>query len=470
MRRGGIREWIGAGVGAVILAWAIAAACTTCAYAEGPARVTAARLGVHGNVTRFVAEFSDKQAFTIFTLADPDRVVVDLPPLDWAIADAPKPAGRGLVAAFRYGLFRPDAGRLVLDLARPARISHSEWIAPRDGHAWRLIVDLEPIGRDTFVKSAGWPKAPMAAESKRADLPAPVPVPKPETPLSVVASIVPAPVPRVTVASLPVAAPEPLVVPDVRADAAPPMPDQDVPDTRGLPVIVIDPGHGGVDPGASAGDGTFEKDVVLAVALELASELEDTGRYQVRLTRSGDTFLKLKERVDFARHAKADLFISLHADALTSNPKVGGFSVYTLSETASDKEAEALASKENRADVIGGVDLSSESDDVTMILIDLAQRETMNQSIQFAHAIASDLKGDTRMVKNGIRQAGFRVLKAPDVCSVLIELGYLSNAADLKRITSDEWRAAFADAVTHAVDQHFAAYGRASEQRSAWRQ
>jgi len=142
-------------------------------------------------------------------------------------------------------------------------------------------------------------------------------------------------------------------------------------------------------------------------------------------------------------------------------------SVYTLSENASDKEAEALASKENRADVIGGVDLTSESDDVTMILIDLAQRETMNQSIQFAHSITNVLKGDTRMVKNGIRQAGFRVLKAPDVCSVLIELGYLSNAADLKRITSETWRAEFADGLAKAVDQHFALYG---EQRSAWRQ
>jgi len=239
------------------------------------------------------------------------------------------------------------------------------------------------------------------------------------------------------------------------------------PDGVDLPVVVIDPGHGGIDPGASAGDGTFEKDVVLDVALQLASALRETQRYEVRLTRADDTFLKLKDRVDFARHAKADLFISLHADALASNPKVGGLSVYTLSENASDKEAEALASKENRADVIGGVDLTSESDDVTMILIDLAQRETMNQSIQFAHSITNVLKGDTRMVKNGIRQAGFRVLKAPDVCSVLIELGYLSNAADLKRITSETWRAEFADGLAKAVDQHFALYG---EQRSAWRQ
>lgn len=470
MERGGIREWIGAGMGAVILAWATLAAGTGCAQAEEPATVTTARLGIHGTTTRFVAEFSDKQAFSLFTLADPDRVVVDLPPLNWTVPETAAPAGRGLVAAYRYGLFRPDAGRLVLDLSGPARVSHSEWIPPRDGHLWRLIIDLEAVSRGAFVKTAGWPKAKAVAETTAADPPAPAPVPKPDMPGSVVASITPAPVPRVAMAMLPAAEPAALDVPDVRADANPPTPDQEIPNTRGLPVIVIDPGHGGVDPGASAGDGTFEKDVVLAVALELASALQSTQRYQVRLTRSGDTFLKLKERVDFARHAKADLFISLHADALTSNPKVGGLSIYTLSEKASDKEAEALASKENRADVIGGVDLSSESDDVTMILIDLAQRETMNQSIQFAHTIASDLKGETHMVKNGIRQAGFRVLKAPDVCSVLIELGYLSNAADLKRITSEDWRANFAKVVTRAVDQHFSAYDGPGEQRSAWRQ
>ncbi len=228
-------------------------------------------------------------------------------------------------------------------------------------------------------------------------------------------------------------------------------------DTKAKPVLVIDPGHGGVDPGARAADGTLEKDVTLAFAKELKELLAEIGRYDAVLTREGDGALALRSRVERARVAGAALFVSLHADALPEEPEVHGLSVYTLSNTASDAEAAALAQKENRADIIAGVDLSGEPEDVMQILIDLAQRQTMSQAEVFADGLTHELRGRALLVKNAHRAAGFRVLKAPDVPSVLIELGYLSNASDLANLKSDAWRKSLALALCDAIDQHFAA-------------
>jgi N-acetylmuramoyl-L-alanine amidase len=210
----------------------------------------------------------------------------------------------------------------------------------------------------------------------------------------------------------------------------------------------------------------LEKDVTLVFAKALRAALEENGRYEVVLTREGDEALPLRARVERARVAGAALFMSLHADALPQETEVHGLSVYTLSDTASDAEAAALAQKENRADIIAGVDLSGEPEDVMQILIDLAQRQTMSQSVAFAEDLTHALRGRALLVKNAHRAAGFRVLKAPDVPSVLIELGYLSNALDLENITSDAWQRSTALAIAEAVDRHFEGVDQRRAERS----
>ena len=220
-------------------------------------------------------------------------------------------------------------------------------------------------------------------------------------------------------------------------------------------MVAIDPGHGGIDPGTTGAKGAREKQITLAMALVLKRQLEASGRYRVRLTRDRDKFVRLRQRVAKARDSNAELFISLHADAI-KNRRFRGASVYTLSEVASDKEAEELAAKENKVDLIVGMDFSDKSPEVTNILIDLAQRETMNYAAQFATLLLSELRGSVKVLRNSHRFAGFAVLKAPDVPSVLIEMGYLSNATDEKLLSSAAYRRKLAAAITRAMDGLFA--------------
>jgi N-acetylmuramoyl-L-alanine amidase len=374
----------------------------------GAPAVTAIRLGVHADSTRFVAEITQTVSYTIFTLADPYRLVIDMPPVSWTLTK-PSPGARGLVAGIRYGSFREDRGRIVLDLSGPAKVAAATLLKPRDGYGPRLVIDLVASDRNAFLATAGWPEAEDASGAIGA-------VPRAASPRTA-----------------------------TRAEA------------RAKPVLVIDPGHGGIDPGARAADGTLEKDVTLAFANELKTTIEEIGRYDAVLTREDDHALALRGRVERARVAGASLFISLHADALPEEPEVRGLSVYTLSDTASDAEAAALAQKENRADIIAGVDLSGEPEDVMQILIDLAQRQTMSQAQAFAEGLTHEFRGRALLVKNAHRAAGFRVLKAPDVPSVLIELGYLSNATDLANLKSDAWRRSMTLALCDAIDRHFAA-------------
>jgi N-acetylmuramoyl-L-alanine amidase len=236
---------------------------------------------------------------------------------------------------------------------------------------------------------------------------------------------------------------------------APPKPPPTPPDTR--PVIVLDPGHGGVDPGATGLSGVHEKAITLAFATELQHQLEDSGRYRVLLTRTDDSAVALRERVRIARAAHADLFLSIHADTL-ANRAISGLSVYTESETASDRETEALASKENKADLIAGIDLSGAAPELTSILIDLAQRETRNRSSLLAGELVEALGGVAALLPRAHRSAGFAVLTAPDVPSVLLELGYLSNKADERGLTSPEHRSRLAGRILAAIDEFFAAH------------
>ena len=365
--------------------------------------VSAVRLGDHGDQTRFVMELSQSPAFRMFTLPDPYRVVIDLPALDWTLADVPE--GRGLVSALRFGLFAPGTSRVVLDVKAPVGFKAAFVLPPKDGKPYRLVVDLVPVSREAFMEP-----------SQRQPLVSSIPLPRGET------------------AALPLPRPKPS------------------PDDR--PTIVVDAGHGGVDPGSTGPSGRQEKHLTLAYARELQKQLEASGRYRVALTRHQDIFLRLRDRIARARNNGGDLFISLHADA-HARSDTRGASVYSLSETASDTEAEALAAKENKSDVIAGVDLSVQTEAVSKILIDLAQRETMNSSRNFANVLVVAIGKETRLLSRAHRYAGFAVLKSPTIPSVLVELGYLSNRQEEQLLHTKAHRRKLSAAILRAIDQFF---------------
>jgi N-acetylmuramoyl-L-alanine amidase len=228
------------------------------------------------------------------------------------------------------------------------------------------------------------------------------------------------------------------------------------PKEKDKPLIVLDPGHGGIDSGATGVHGTLEKAIVLDFASLLKGKLDESGLYTVELTRDDDTFVPLSRRVEIGHELEADLFISIHADSVRRGQKFArGATVYTISDKASDQLAEDLAVSENMSDVIAGVDLDEEPTDVTDILLDLARRETRSFSVYFARSLVSELESAVRLINNPHRSAGFRVLKAHDVPSVLVELGYLSNEHDEKLLISDEWRERMANAMTEAVHGFF---------------
>nr|WP_262695644.1 N-acetylmuramoyl-L-alanine amidase [Kordiimonas aquimaris] len=219
--------------------------------------------------------------------------------------------------------------------------------------------------------------------------------------------------------------------------------------------MVLDPGHGGPDPGNLGVIGVHEKVITLKIARAIRDELNKTGRYEVHLTRDRDIFHKVRERFRIARRHKADLFISIHADSI-QNPKVNGGSVYNLSENASDKEAERLAARENKSDLIAGLDLDATDDTLTGILIDLAQRETLNYSAQFAEILVSEMRTDVPMLRRAHRFANLGMLKAPDVPSVLLEAGYLTNKTNARFLNSKNGQRRIAQAVRRAIDRYFA--------------
>ena len=220
-------------------------------------------------------------------------------------------------------------------------------------------------------------------------------------------------------------------------------------------MVALDPGHGGVDPGATGINGIHEKDITLATAFEVRRQLEASGHFRVMMTREDDEFVPLRERVARARQAGADLFISMHADSIAKN-EIRGLSVYTQSDKGSDHEAETLAAKENRADAIGGIDLSHENDQVATILIDLAQRDTRNHSHRFATMVLHDAGRVLPLLPKPDRSAAFAVLTAPDVPSVLIEMGYLSNVKDATLLTQVQHRQRLAGILARAIEGYFA--------------
>ena len=223
-------------------------------------------------------------------------------------------------------------------------------------------------------------------------------------------------------------------------------------------IIVIDPGHGGKDPGAVRGK-IYEKNVVLQISKKLKAKLEASGEYKVYLTRSDDRFIKLYERVKYARAKKADLFISMHADSLPKKSSIRGASIYTLSETASDAQTARLAARENKADLISGIDLTHEDKDVANILLDLVQRDTLNQANFFAESLVKAFKNSNiRTLENPHRSAGFAVLKAPDIPSILVEAGFLSNRHDAKLLTQKDHQLKIANTIAKGVEQYLSTH------------
>ena len=376
------------------------------------------RLAGDGKQTRFILDLDQPIAVHAFALADPYRVVVDIPQVNFQLPSGIGAAGRGLIKAFRYGLVMPGGSRLVFDLTGPAKIASASVLEAANGQPARLVLELEEIDRTTFVQL-------LAPESRPALRPAIADAKETSLPVSTVPA-------------------------KLEAPAASPSST----DTR--PVIVIDPGHGGPDNGTQSGSES-EKNLVLGFALILRDRIEKGGKYRVVMTRTDDTFIPLDDRVKFARAQSAALFVSIHADALPRHEgDAQGATIYTLSDRASDAEAERLAEAENKADAIGGVNLTSEPTEVADILIDLAQRETRTFSNRFARLLMGEMRTVTRMHKNPLKSAGFRVLKAPDVPSVLVELGYVSNKEDMEHLASENWRTRTAGSVAHAIDMFFA--------------
>jgi N-acetylmuramoyl-L-alanine amidase len=398
--------------------WLVGAAVAVMVGAAGPALRDASaaevsvddiRIANHGDATRVVIDLSEPVGYRYISLGQPPRLAIDLPDVDWTVGeDASRTVG--LIKGFRFGQPRPGVSRIVLDVAQPFAIDRMFELPPNGTRGHRIVTDLveKPVnGQHHQFNNA----------------------------------IAPAAAPGDTQAAAMV-----VIRPPARK---PPPPAEER-------IIVIDPGHGGIDPGAiDSTTNILEKEVNLRMGLALRARLEATGRYKVIMTRDTDRIVRLRDRLQIARQSEGELFISLHADSLARAPDVRGASVYTLSERASTDEAARLARRENRADILAGVDLSDQADVVTEILIDLAQRDANNKSVSFADLLVEELNGATKMAKRRRAQAGFVVLKSPDMPSVLIELGYLSNAADAKALADDAHIARLAAAVAQAVDVYF---------------
>jgi len=398
--------------------------------------VTDARVATYGLATRVVLEFSKPLSFTIFTLSNPYRVVIDMPEVGWRLPPRPLPKRTGLFDKMRYGLYMAGQSRVVLDMTKPVRIDNAFVIKPDGGHGHRFVLDFVRTTKAAFLKRLKGLALSVTTGENASAQPAV---------LRAAVSTVPQP----SAAHPPPAA---LQSPAFRL---PPRKPAIRPRAK-KKTVVIDPGHGGVDPGAIGHSGTYEKHITLVVSRELKRQLEATGKYRVLLTRRRDIFIRLRDRVQFAREAGAELFISIHADTIKDRA-ISGSSVYTLSENASDKMAAELAEKENKADLIAGIDLTHEkfSPVVTNILIDLKKHDSMVKSTRFAILLIKYLTHRTKVLRNTHRFAGFAVLKSLNVPSVLIETGFLSNKIDEKRLRSRAYRNKLATATVEAIDAYF---------------
>uniref|UniRef100_UPI0035CBF3E1 N-acetylmuramoyl-L-alanine amidase n=1 Tax=uncultured Methylobacterium sp. TaxID=157278 RepID=UPI0035CBF3E1 len=365
-----IRSTFAAGL-ALAAAWALTGAYPASAQigdGSGPAVAIAAELASGPGGTKLTLTLSKAVEARAFVMERPDRAVIDLAEVNFQLDHETGRRRDGLVQSFRYGLFAPGRSRIVVDLAGPATVGRIETATrPRDG-AVLLTVPFQRAEREAFRRAA------------------------------VSAGLAPAPAQAVTPAG--------------PADRR--------------PLIMVDAGHGGIDPGAIAVGGVFEKDIVFGFAQALVARLEANGRYRVAMTRDRDVYVPLAERVRLARDAKADLFVSIHADSISAAPQVRGATIYTGSERATDSESAKLAERENKADAAAGADAGDGPAEVADILQELTLRETRGFSSSFSRTLMGQLGPVMEMSTKPQREAGFRVLRSPDVPSVLVELGYLS--------------------------------------------
>lgn len=352
---------------------------------------------------RLVIDLADRTEFAFVSLDEPARLAIDVRAGTFSVPeDEGEPAGEGMVSGYTIEQAAPDRVRTTLVLSGPAQVQQAYVLDPFEGQPARLVVDIIPATDEEFAANVERDRAASAQLAPAASTPA-------------------------GGSELPIAS---------------------------KPLVVIDPGHGGIDSGAETADGVKEKDIVLAFSLRLQQLLVESGRFDVALTREDDSYLRLEERVALARANKADIFISIHADSF-QQPEIRGASVYTRDENATDILDKVLADNENKSDVIAGFAMPQMAPEVVDILLDLMRREMRVQSYMAARSIVHQLEPSVELRRFPVRQADFFVLQAPDVPSVLVELGFLSNAADIANLTESSWRDRTAEAIARGISTYF---------------
>ncbi len=342
------------------------------------------------NAVRFVADLSAKTDISVFRLTNPSRLVVDFKHTDFTEKARKRNFGKtGFISGIRLGHPDKDTARVVLDLPASELTESHFLLKPQGNIPWRFVLDLAPTGSSSSILESDQNLAGKSSGTFK----------------------------------------------------------------KKQKIIVLDPGHGGQDPGAISKNGHYEKDLTLKMARETRELLQAAG-YKVVLTRDKDIFISLRGRIQKAHAANADLFISIHADS-AKNTSARGLSIYTISETASDKEAAALAERENKADILFGMDLGEYQPEVGNILIDFAKKYTMDQSALYASLVVKEMKKNVKLVPNPHRFAGFVVLKSPNIPSVLLEMGYLSNRTEERQLQKKSYRRELAQALVRAANNYF---------------
>jgi N-acetylmuramoyl-L-alanine amidase len=382
--------------------------------------VVDARVSTTPERARLIIDLSAKTEFAIVSLTEPNRIAIDVRAANLKFTTPPTPAGQGIVASYIVEMAETGRARTMLTLNSPAQVQQAYVLDAFDDQPARLVVDLIPDSPENFADRAA---QDLAASQRAAGI-------------------------------------DPAVAPDAAApDAMATVTQPTEPGASNVasgtrPLVVIDPGHGGIDNGASASSGVHEKDIVLAFALKLQDLLVESGRFDVALTREDDTFLTLEQRVTLARENKADLFISIHADSF-QQAEISGASIYTRDEKATDVLDKVLADNENKRDIVAGFVLPEMDAAVVDILVDLMRRQMRQQSYVAAQAIVHQLEPSVTLRKFPVRQANFFVLQAPDVPSILLELGFLSNADDIANLMKSDWQARVSEALARGIASYF---------------
>jgi N-acetylmuramoyl-L-alanine amidase len=367
-------------------------------------------VAISGNIagdtasTRFFLDFDQNLSIHAFYMDKPNRIIIDLNEVVFSFDDNKKLQPRGLVSGVQYGRISKGRSRIVLTLTSPVEIIKASMKKRLDEDSHRFLLDMDSTDQQNFESLLKEQNLKFGTSGNIAP----------------------------------------------KGDRVRP-----VEKTAGRFTIVIDPGHGGIDGGAVGPNGAQEKDIVLAFSKVLRNKLEDAGPFDVLMTREDDVFLSLRNRLDFNQRSKSDLFISIHADSLRQK-FVRGSTIYTLSKKASDRLSEQMAQTQNAADLVAGLALEEETDTVADILVDLTTRETKRFSKRFSDILVKNLKPSIRLIKNPQRSAAFGVLKAPEVPSILIELGYLSNKDDEKLLQTKDWQNKVAAAIVASVEDFFA--------------